>query len=242
MLVHGSAGADETWSRQRELASRWSLVIPNLRGYGASPPTRRQDFERSARDVAALLDEPAHVVAFSYGGVAGLMLATWHPELVRSLTLLEPPLFSIAADVPSIERLRTAFLDPFARGEAGREQLAEALRTLSAPAGAESRPMSFTESAVRVARFLRARPAVEAQPDLDALRRAPFPSLVVSGGHHEGLDLVCDRLASAIAAERTVLEGGGHFVPYAPGFNDRLEHFLAAAERARAWPQQGISV
>src|SRR5205814_10252050 len=34
-----------------------------------------------------------HLVGHSYGGLAALLFATEHPELVRSLTLSEPPVF-----------------------------------------------------------------------------------------------------------------------------------------------------
>ena len=49
-----------------------------------------------AKDLARLLEKlklgPVHLVGHSYGGLGALFFATEHPELVRSLTLSEPPL------------------------------------------------------------------------------------------------------------------------------------------------------
>ena len=75
----------------------------------------------------------------------------------------------------------------------------------------------------------------EAQIPLDELAAAPFPKLVVSGGHHPAFDAVCDVLEQRLGAERAVIAGAGHSVPRtgAP-FNERLEDFLRRAEdRAR---------
>src|SRR5213078_1792229 len=52
----------------------------------------------------------------------------------------------------------------------------------------------------------------EADPPLDALRTAPFPKLVVSGGHSAAFDAVCDVLERKLEAKRAVLPGAGHSV------------------------------
>src|SRR5438552_18435199 len=47
-------------------------------------------------DLAMLIEKlhfgPVHLVGHSYGGLGALFFATEHPELVRTLTLSEPPL------------------------------------------------------------------------------------------------------------------------------------------------------
>ena len=45
----------------------------------------------------------------------------------------------------------------------------------------------------------------------------------------EKLERICDEVAAALGAERTVHPGAGHFVAAAPGFAERLERFLAAS-------------
>src|SRR6266498_3353305 len=56
------------------------------------------------------------------------------------------------------------------------------------------------------------------EPAVDELAAAPFPKLVVSGGHHPAFDAVCDVLEARLGAERAVLPGAGHSLPRAPGF------------------------
>jgi hypothetical protein len=66
----------------------------------------------------------------------------------------------------------------------------------------------------------------EAEIPFEALAAAPYPKLVVSGGHSAAFDAVCDVLEERLRAERAVLPGAGHSIPRAPGFNDILEAFL----------------
>jgi hypothetical protein len=49
---------------------------------------------------------------------------------------------------------------------------------------------------------------------LGELADAPFPKLVVSGGHSAGFDAICDDLADRISAARAVVEGAGHEVQF----------------------------
>jgi hypothetical protein len=69
----------------------------------------------------------------------------------------------------------------------------------------------------------------EARPAFELIRAAAVPSLVASGDHTPGLERICDALAAALAAERLVAPGAGHFVAAAPQFAERLERFLVAS-------------
>jgi pimeloyl-ACP methyl ester carboxylesterase len=76
LLVHGSVlNGEMTWSEQRVLGDRWTLVVPDRRGYFPNPPVEREDFEVDAEDVAALLNatDGTHLVGHSYGGVISLL-------------------------------------------------------------------------------------------------------------------------------------------------------------------------
>src|ERR687887_516949 len=115
VLVHGSVGSGwSTWWAQRPLAERFTLVVPDGPGSPPTPPVERVDFEEQAPLVADLLEDGAHLVGHSYGGVVSLYAAALRSEAVRSLTVIEPPAFGIARDHPAVDRRRPA------RAEGGR--------------------------------------------------------------------------------------------------------------------------
>jgi pimeloyl-ACP methyl ester carboxylesterase len=229
VLVHGGAGPHTTWEMQGPLAERRQLVIPSRRGFDGSPATGRQDFEHDAADLLPLIAPRAHLVGFSYGGLGALIAAGQRPDLVRSLTIIETPLFSIArgdAEVDRFERLSNEFL---AEGLDARPAVLEEFLAAAALPGPASGPLPpEIEAAMRLARG--GRPPGEAHPDLEAIRLAGLPVLVVSGDHLSPIERLCDRLAEALGAERAVIGGHGHAIPRADGFNERLEAFWAAAE------------
>ena len=230
VLVHGSVrGGQDAWVEQRPLAERWTLVIPDRPGFGAGPPVERVDFDVDAPLVAELLAGGVHLVGHSYGGVVSLLAAAQRPDDVRSLTVIEPPAFSIAVGDPAAD----AFVErATALWTEGPDEPAPFLAAFVALVGSNvSLPDPLTPELERGARLLMVeRPPWEAEIPLDALARAPFPKLVVSGGHHPAFDAVCDVLERRLGAERAVIPGAGHSVQRtgAP-FNERLEACLRSA-------------
>jgi pimeloyl-ACP methyl ester carboxylesterase len=228
LLVHGGVGPEITWERQQPLAERWRLVIPKRRGFPGSGPAQRQDFERDAEDLSALLGDSAHLVGFSYGGVGAGLLAEREPERILSLTLIESPIYDAAPDHPAVREIARAG-DAFLAGEADERTEREFLANAGIdPSTASGRTADLIREAIVAARG--GRPPTEAEIDLDALAAADFRSLVVSGDHHEGIEVLCDRLAEKLEARREIVPGAGHAVPRAPGFNQVLEDFLRSAE------------
>jgi pimeloyl-ACP methyl ester carboxylesterase len=73
------------------------------------------------------------------------------------------------------------------------------------------------------------RPPHEARIPLDELAQAPFPKLVVTGGHNPVFDAVADVLEQRLGAQRAVVPGAGHSIPRAPGYNETLVRFLDSA-------------
>ena len=184
----------------------------------------RQDFERDAEDLAALLDQRTHLVGHSYGGVACTIVAGNQPERVRSVTLVESPIYKSAPDHPAVREIITsgdAVLASDADEETERRFLANAGMDTDSMTG---RHRELIQRAIDAARG--GRSPSEADPDLDAIARAGVPAMVVSGAHHEGIELVCDGLAARLNARREIVAGAGHAVPRAPGFNAILEEFL----------------
>lgn len=109
VLVHGSMtwGIDELFgfTRQRPLSDRNRLTVVDRRGYGDSPDIEHSDYDVDAGDVVELLaadGRSGHLVGHSYGGVVAMLAAARRPDLVRSLTLIEPGCYQVAAGDPTV--------------------------------------------------------------------------------------------------------------------------------------------
>jgi pimeloyl-ACP methyl ester carboxylesterase len=230
VFVHGTiVGAETTWRRQLPLAERFSLVIANRPGFGASPPLPRGDFEVEAPLFAELLGEGSHLVGHSYGAVIALLAAALRPEAVLSLTVSEPGALRLAG-TPEAERM-------VADGErlfAACEQISPAqfLRFFRSGAGSSrDTPEELPEELLRgTGLAMRERPSWEAEIPLDELAAAGFPVLALSGGHSPVFEAVSDAIARRLDGERAVIEGRGHNVPEAGSpYNECLENFLRSA-------------
>ena len=229
VLVHGGAPPAMTWTALEPLTSRWELAIVHRRGYGPSPaPAGRTDFEVDAADVVALLTEPVHLVGHSYGGVGATLAALGRPDMVRSLTLIEPALYRGADRDEAIARARRVSAEVVELGvDAPRESIAEFLHIAGGPPVGGG---ALSDDVVRaVERIQRNRSPTEADPPLEHLREARVPCLVVSGDHHVGVERACDAVADALGGERLVVPGAGHFAMAAPGFLEPFERFLRRA-------------
>ncbi len=100
LLLHGYPQTGAMWQRvARQLAPHFCLVIPDLRGYGASdkPPSAPDHAPYSKRtmaaDLAALMRALGHerylVAGHDRGGRVAHRLALDHPAAVRRLALLD---------------------------------------------------------------------------------------------------------------------------------------------------------
>ncbi|MEM7190989.1 MAG: alpha/beta hydrolase [Pseudomonadota bacterium] len=86
-------GADHRfWDPHLPAASGFRVIRFDMRGHGQSSLGDGISFPALAGDVAGLLDnleiERAHYVGVSMGGMVGQVLASWHPDRLRSLTLV----------------------------------------------------------------------------------------------------------------------------------------------------------
>jgi fatty-acyl-CoA synthase len=234
VLVHGGLPAPMTWARQQELEARWSLIVPNRRGFCPSPAAPWQDFLADADDLAELIAEVpggVHLVGFSYGGLSACVAAERLPDQLRSLTLIEAPLWHAAEEDESVREL-AALSDRFAaNADDGQAQ-----DEFFALAGVDPKMFADVDGDVRQAMELarKLRSPREAKPRFEAITEAGVPALVVSGGHHPAFERLSDALAAALDAQRACLPGAGHAVQHAPGFNTMLETFLTAAEQIRS--------
>ena len=233
VFVHGGGlGGALAWAAQSLLAARWRLVMPYRLGYGASPPTPGEDFERDAGPIADLLGDGAHLVGHSYGGAVALLAAARRPAAVRSLTVIESGSSGVARGHPAVAAFEGALAalaadpppDPAAR--------VRALFAILEPAGRlpEPLPPPLLDFARRLGTF---RWPSEAVIPVEQLAAAPFAKLWVSGGHSAVYEAITDALAAQVGGRRAVLRGAGH-APQRLGapFNALLEEFLAAPAEA----------
>jgi pimeloyl-ACP methyl ester carboxylesterase len=243
LLVHGSMSfGDLAFSEQRPLAARWRLDVLDRRGFGRSPDSPwRVDFEADARDVASALDQPAHVVGHSYGGVVCMLAAGLRPEAVRSLTVIEPPAFALARGHPAVEELVARIARHFETGQSLTE--AAFLQGFLDAWGLDLGPPPALAARARrgVRSSMTERPPWEARVPVDALVAAGIPVLAARGAWDAvapaARDLagaafaaVCTALVERLGAEEAVFPGAAH-QPQLLGerFNDRVEAFWRAA-------------
>lgn len=104
ILLHGVTGHCGAWRDVAAPLSLWGRVLAlDLRGHGSSQWSKEAAYgtDHHVADVAALIaglgaGEPADVVGLSWGGLIGLRLARHHPDLLRRLVVVDPPLASQA--------------------------------------------------------------------------------------------------------------------------------------------------
>lgn len=98
VFVHGNVSSSLFWQRQMlDLPAGFRPIAVDLRGFGGSDPlpvdaTRGvRDFTDDVVSVCAALELPAaHFVGWSMGGGVVMQLLRNHPDLVRTLTLVNP--------------------------------------------------------------------------------------------------------------------------------------------------------
>jgi pimeloyl-ACP methyl ester carboxylesterase len=212
-------------------------MLLDRRGFGASPPDGRVDFDRDADDVADLLGDGAHLVGHSYGGVVSLLAAARRPHVVRSLVLIEPPAFSVARGNDAVEALIRDVEVAARTAQDPSEYRAGFLRAFGFPAKAtplgglalEAARASMTE-----------RPPDEADIPLDELAQGGFPVLLVQGDWCPAPDsaravagrafaAVCNVLYERLPAERALFPAAHNPQKLGDVFNDRLRSFWEAA-------------
>jgi pimeloyl-ACP methyl ester carboxylesterase len=108
VFVHGAWIDLRFWEPQRQVIARQHRFIAyNQRYHGTAPwPDDGKQYSAAthAADLTAFIRKlnvgPVHLVGISYGGFLTALVASDHPELVRSLTLAEPVIGALLADLP----------------------------------------------------------------------------------------------------------------------------------------------
>ena len=219
VLVHAGVADGRMWDATRDaLADQWTVVVPDLRGFGQSPePDPDADPEpwTHSGDVLGLLDHlgiaEAAVVGASFGGRVATEVAATAPDRVTRLVLLAPS----AAGMERGDALRAFGDEEDALLEAGDVEGATTLNVRSwlgpdADEAARTLVHDMQKRAFEVQ--LAADPDAEPQPvDADPARISA-PTTVVVGAHDfPDFAEVARRLRDSIpGAELVELDWAGH--------------------------------
>lgn len=119
VFVHGTLGDYRTWAEQVQPFSEQYRVISYSRRYHYPNPWPQDASSFSvtvhAKDLTAFIQalnlDSVHLIGHSYGAFTALLAARNHPELVRSLTLGEPPVMSLAVQSPQGDSLFHSFME-----------------------------------------------------------------------------------------------------------------------------------
>jgi pimeloyl-ACP methyl ester carboxylesterase len=99
LALHGAAGSSRQWqSLADHLGDNCTVIAPDLPGYGTAGSQSVRDAAETAERIIGLMaidGEPMHIVGHSIGAAIALEIAMSRPDLVRSLTLIEPAVFHL---------------------------------------------------------------------------------------------------------------------------------------------------
>jgi non-heme chloroperoxidase len=245
ILVHGAMADYREWSHQQGPLSQRHRVIAYSRRYHWPniPPDKDSDgtAERQAEDLAAIIQSlglrPAHIVGHSYGGLVALTLSLRHPEMVRTLVLVEPAVSSFLEKTPesnALVRERQAFSDEmrelFDSGDA--ERIVRTALSHYAPEEFDNAPPGTREM------YLANIPAFRLdfnspRPPLicEDMQSIAAPALVLAGGRSPtGLQRTAERVAQCLKRGNILRfpQATHHMqLDHPQEFNDTVLAFLA---------------
>lgn len=225
LALHCTLAFSGAWAGlMRQMTGEVTLIAPDMPSHGQSADWDGQSSFADTVFAASLscLTEPMDVVGHSFGGATALRLAVARPDLVRSLTMIEPVFFSVAqADDPEATAAHAAKSQPFYDlVQAG--DMAQAARTFNRMWSDGPRWPDMPER-VRAAMTR----AIHVVPDTTAflfddtaglipnLGRAAMPTLLVRGAQTDRvIEITNAGLVRRMPnAREAVMEGAGHMAP-----------------------------
>lgn len=228
LMIHCTLGHSGAWGGMaRKLSGALSMTAFDFPGHGRSGAWRDEygDIQDvSARIAAELLDGPADIIGHSFGGTIALRLAVERPDLVRSLTLIEPIFLAVLeADNPDMARDHEALMEPMTTALAARDYETAAREFIEVwGTGRAWADLSEEQRGYMVERMYvvaAEEPSVHRDNGgmlaQGVLARIKVPVLLIEGSASpEVIGTINQGLARRMPqAERAVIAGAGHMVP-----------------------------
>ena len=204
-LLHGGLATNGAWSAQiPDLAAHFHVVAPERRGHGHTPDIDGPwSYEAMATEtigfLEAVVDEPAHLVGWSDGGIVGLLVAIRRSELVRKLVAI-----SANFDTSGVPADVAAEVTSMAPGSDFLAALRSAYQATS-PDGPEHWPVVVGKFVELVTREPHIPPA--------ELKRIASPTLVLTGDDDlVSLEHTVELFRAIRGAELAIVPGTSHLL------------------------------
>ena len=249
VFLHSGVGSAGEW---RGVFSRWPegyrlIAVDAYRdGDGPGAPGQRSldDYADQVHAVVNHVGKPVHLIGFSWGGATGLHVAVTAPEVLVSLTVVEPEAYSLLkTEDPRVFAEIAGLRDRWrkhVRAERWHEAFEEFVDFYNGPGSLARWPADRRQAFID---DQRARGDLwdvlfDAPLTAEALMTVPVPVHVVDGSLTSAVDhAICDAVRRHVPqVEHTVIDGAGHMMPltHAAELGRALVAAVAGARRAGA--------
>jgi 3-oxoadipate enol-lactonase len=236
VLLHAFPLSGAMWEPQLEALKSFRVLVPDLRGFGATPLAVPWFVEHAVDDVYETLSsvgvEKAVLVGLSMGGYVALRAVEKFPARVKALVLCDT---RAEADANENKIKRAAAVE-FVRARGVAPFVGPFLNDAFAPKTATDKPkvVQFLRAVAEKAApeaVMAALAALAARADMTAaLPKITVPTCVIVGSHDKITPLaLSETMRSRVpGAELHVIPDAGHFsnAENPEAFNERLVSFL----------------
>jgi len=240
VLVHGGVqGTKQSgaahFSAQERLAERgYEVLVPDRPGHGRSPaPDRPDDAGADGEWVAELLGDGAHLVGHSFGGCVALSATSRRPTAVKSLTLIEPGMQTLAIDRLPVLMFVLRMLATLKLSFSAEQRIKRFSKLMHIPdeMGGAARGREEYNAMGRAVSVIKIPTKATLERQLSQLSQAGIPLLVVTGGWSKGVDVTADVVAQLGNGKRVTIPSPHHFPQViSDAFNDSLVQFMCEAQ------------
>ena len=242
LALHCSGSSGGQWRSLAAGLNGYRVLAPDLIGYGKAAPWNGGEFSLAkeaaiVRSLIGRVGEPVHLVSHSYGGAVALHIARTRPELVKTLTLVEPSAFHLLRNGDSTDTAALREITAVAADARAALAVGDYMGGFGRFVDYWSGPGSWAEMpaekralfAPQLAKVVLDFHALLSEPaELEDVCDMEVPTLLVQGG---GTRLpsrcVCARLRTALPnAAYRVVQGAGHMLPLT--HRDQVNALIAA--------------